>query len=67
MVRILGFHSHGLSSIPGQGSEILQAVQHGQKKKEKKRKRERETSRVLKICLEHMAGALSRSPKNSNS
>jgi len=28
VVRILGFHCHGPGSIPGWGTEILQAVQH---------------------------------------
>ena len=32
MVRILGFHCHGLGSIPGQGTEIPQAAVDGQKK-----------------------------------
>ena len=32
MVRILRFHCRGLGSIPGQGTEILQAAQRGQKK-----------------------------------
>ena len=31
MVRIPGFHHHGLGSTPGQGTKILQAVQHSQK------------------------------------
>ena len=39
MVRILGFHCRGPGSIPGQGNEIPQAVQHGQKKKKKKKKK----------------------------
>ena len=30
MVGIPGFHCHGPGSIPGQGTEILKAVQHGQ-------------------------------------
>ena len=34
MVRIPGFHCHGLGSIPGRGTEIPQSVQRGQKKKE---------------------------------
>ena len=33
MVRVLGFHCHGPGSITGQGTEILQAVWHGKKKK----------------------------------
>ena len=33
MVRILGFHCQGLGSVPGQGTEILQAMWNGQKKK----------------------------------
>ena len=32
VVRILGFHCHGLGSIFEQGTEILQAAQCGQKK-----------------------------------
>ena len=35
MVRIRCFHYHGPGSIPGQGTEIPQASQRGQKKKEK--------------------------------
>ena len=34
VLRILGFHCHGLGSIPGWGTEILQAVWCGQKKKD---------------------------------
>ena len=37
-VRIPDFHCHGLGSIPGRGTKILQAAQRGQKKKKKKRK-----------------------------
>ena len=37
MVRIPGFHCCGLGSVPGWGTEILQAVQCGQKKKKKKK------------------------------
>ena len=33
MVRILGFHCCGPGSIPHQGTEILQAVHRGKKKK----------------------------------
>ena len=33
MIRILGFHCCGLGSVPGQGTEILQAPQRGQKTK----------------------------------
>ena len=36
MVRIPGFHHHGLDSVPGQGTKILQAVQHSQKKEKVK-------------------------------
>ena len=32
MVRILDFHCHDPGSVPSQGTEILQASQHGQKK-----------------------------------
>ena len=34
-VRILGLHCHGLLSIPGRGTEILQAVLHSWKKEKK--------------------------------
>ena len=37
VVRILGFHCHGLGSIPGQGTEIPQATWCGQKKRKKKK------------------------------
>ena len=33
VVRTRYFHCHGLGSIPGQGTKILQAIQQGQKKK----------------------------------
>ena len=33
MVRIPGDHCHGPNSVPGWGTEILQAVQHSEKKK----------------------------------
>ena len=33
VVKILAFHCHGPASIPGQETEILQAVWHSQKKK----------------------------------
>ena len=32
VVRIQRFHCRGLGSIPGQGTKIPQAAQHGQKK-----------------------------------
>ena len=35
MVRIWGFHCHGPGSVPGQGAEILKAVQRSQIKKER--------------------------------
>ena len=35
MVRILGFHYCDLGSVPGQGTKIPQAMQHGQRKKAK--------------------------------
>ena len=31
VVRISGFHGHGPGSVPGQGTEILQAARRGQK------------------------------------
>ena len=39
MVRIWGIHCRDPGSILGWGTEILQAVQHGQKKKKEKEKR----------------------------
>ena len=33
VVRIPGFHCRGRGSIPHHGTEILQAVHHGKKKK----------------------------------
>ena len=33
MVRILSFHCCDLGSVPGQGTKIPQAMQHGQKRK----------------------------------
>ena len=38
VVRTWYFHCHGLGSIPGWGTKILQAMQHGQKEKEKENK-----------------------------
>ena len=32
VIKILGFHGHGLGSVPGRGTEIPQAMQHGYKK-----------------------------------
>ena len=39
MVRTWHFHCHGPGSIPGQGTKIPQAAQHGQKKKKGSLKR----------------------------
>ena len=39
VVRIPDFHCCGPGSIPGWGTEIPQAMQHGQKRKKKKRER----------------------------
>ena len=36
MISIPGFHCCGLGSIPGEGTEILQAPWSGQEKKEEK-------------------------------
>ena len=36
MVRIPCFDCHGLGSVPGQGTEVLQAARFGQKKKKKR-------------------------------
>ena len=33
VVRMAGFHCHGPGSVLGQGTEILQAEQHGPKKR----------------------------------
>ena len=33
VVKIPGFHCHSLGSVPGRGTEILQAARCGQKKK----------------------------------
>ena len=41
VVRILGFHCRGKGSIPGQGTEIPQTAQLGQKKKKRGREGER--------------------------
>ena len=35
MVRTWRFHCCGLGSVPGQGTKIPQATQHGQKKRKK--------------------------------
>ena len=48
MVWTLGFHCLGLCSIPGWGTEILQALQHNQKKK-RKRGGEREEKEEYKL------------------
>ena len=47
VVRSLGFHRHGPGSIPGWGTEIPQATQHGQKKK----KRRAELPEKCKVIL----------------
>ena len=39
VVRITGFHCRGLGSVPGQGTEIPQAMQHCQKKQKTKKKK----------------------------
>ena len=44
MVRILGFHCHGLGLVPGPRTEIPQAVWHSQKAKKKKKIGRREGS-----------------------
>ena len=36
VVRIPGFHCRGLGSVPGQGTEILQVMWRGEKKKNTK-------------------------------
>ena len=38
VVRVLGFHCRGPGSIPGLGSEMLQAPWHGQTKKQNPQK-----------------------------
>ena len=42
MVRILGFHSCGLGSIPGRGTEILHAVWCGQGEKTKQKQNKKQ-------------------------
>ena len=53
MVRILGFHCRGLGSIPGQGSEILQAAWYGKEGRkggsEEGRKGKQESSNIYNI------------------
>ena len=51
MVRILGFHCRGLGSIPGGGTEILQATGHSQKKKKKKGRKQ-----WLELCGKMVRG-----------
>ena len=46
VIRTLHFHCQGPRFIPGQGTKILQATLHGQKKK---KKRETEQTRREKI------------------
>ena len=54
MVRILSFHCHGPSSIPGQGTEILQAMWHGQTNKKllwKNNKKNKEEGKLPLLSL----------------
>ena len=39
VVRTQHFHCRGLRVIPGKGTKITQALQHGRKKKKKKKER----------------------------
>ena len=57
VVRILGFHCHGLGSIPSQRTEILQAMRRGQKKKRKICK---------KVDLEHFLLSSDKAPYNND-
>ena len=50
MVQTLCFHCRGTSLILGQGTKILHAVQHNQKKKNKKQKN-RESISLQRLCL----------------
>ena len=54
MVRILSFHCHGPGSIPGQGTEILQAMWHGQTNKKllwKNNKKNKEEGKLPLLSL----------------
>ena len=51
MVRIPGDHCHGPNSVPGWGTEILQAVQHSEKKKRMLRMSSELVLRFLKLTL----------------
>ena len=50
MVRTQQFHCWGLGSIPGQGTKIPKAIQHGQKEKEKE-KMDQEWLRIDNIYI----------------
>ena len=50
MVRIPGFHCHGSGSIPGWGTEILQAAQHGQNKNKQNCFRTSLAVQWLRLC-----------------
>ena len=43
MVRLLGFHCHGPGSVPGPGTEILQAAPRSHKK--------RSGAGLVQICI----------------
>jgi len=49
VISIPGFHCRGLGSIPGGGTEILQAAQSGQEKKKRKKKSSRKTTTKAKL------------------
>ena len=53
VVRILGFHCRGLGSVLAQGTEILQAVWCGQKKKKRERIKKKKRMYGNKGRLEH--------------
>ena len=51
VVRIPGFHCHGLGSVPGQEIEILQVLVCSQKKKKIQNKTEKNTNPVSSMRI----------------
>ena len=59
VVRILGFHCHGLGSIPGGGTGIPQALCCAQNKKKDKRKegkKKRKKPRTVEVLWREQSG-----------
>ena len=62
MVRILGFHCHGLCSVPGQGAEISSTTWHSQKKKVKWPNLQVNQTEVNNSCFPFHTGRITNGP-----